>query len=60
MIGRNYGGREHSARLLKGLFDKGLVVRDDSAKPYVYELADGSAGPGGTVTPLSQAFVALP
>ena len=32
--------REHAARLLKGLFGKGLVVRNDSAKPYVYELTD--------------------
>jgi DNA-binding MarR family transcriptional regulator len=32
--------REHAARLLKGLFDRGLVVRNDSAKPYVYELTD--------------------
>jgi len=32
--------REHAARLLKGLFDRGLVVRNDSAKPYVYELTE--------------------
>jgi len=32
--------REHTARLMKGLFDKGLVTRDDSAKPFVYQLTD--------------------
>jgi predicted transcriptional regulator len=32
--------REHAARLLKGLFDKKLVVRNDANKPYVYELTD--------------------
>jgi predicted transcriptional regulator len=32
--------REHVARLLKGFFERGLVVRDDSAKPYVYQLTD--------------------
>ena len=32
--------REHAARLLKGLFDKGLVSRNDSGKPFVYELTD--------------------
>jgi hypothetical protein len=32
--------REHSARLLKGLFDRGLVVRNDSSKPFVYEITE--------------------
>jgi hypothetical protein len=32
--------REHSARLLKGLFDRGLVVRNDSGKPFVYEITE--------------------
>jgi CRP-like cAMP-binding protein len=32
--------REHTARLMKGLFDRGLVVRDDSTKPFVYQLTD--------------------
>ena len=32
--------REHTARLMKGLFVKGLVTRDDSAKPFVYQLTD--------------------
>jgi hypothetical protein len=32
--------REHTARFMKGLFDKGLVNRDDSEKPFVYRLTD--------------------
>jgi hypothetical protein len=32
--------REHTARLMKALFEKGLVTRDDSAKPFVYQLTD--------------------
>jgi len=32
--------REHSARMLKNLFDKGLVVRNDSHKPFVYGLTE--------------------
>lgn len=32
--------REHAARIMKGLYDKGFVVRDDSHKPYHYELTD--------------------
>lgn len=32
--------REHAARLLKGLFDRGLVVRNASRKPFVYELTE--------------------
>lgn len=32
--------REHTARLMKALFDKGLVVRNDRNKPYVYEITD--------------------
>ncbi len=32
--------REHAARLLKGLFDRGLVIRNDSRKPFIYELTD--------------------
>jgi hypothetical protein len=34
-IGRS---REHTARLMKALFDRGLVVRNDRNKPYVYEI----------------------
>ncbi len=32
--------REHTARLMKTLFDRGLVVRNDRNKPYVYEITD--------------------
>ena len=32
--------REHTARMMKLLFDEGLVTRDDSAKPFVYQLTD--------------------
>jgi Sugar-specific transcriptional regulator TrmB len=30
--------REHTARLMKSLFDRGLVIRNDRNKPYVYEI----------------------
>jgi len=30
--------REHTARIMKGLFEIGLVQRNDSTKPFVYEL----------------------
>jgi transcriptional regulator TrmB len=36
-VGRS---REHTARLMKGLFDRGLVIRNDRNKPYVYEITD--------------------
>ena len=32
--------REHAARVLKDLFERGLVIRNDSRKPFVYELTD--------------------
>lgn len=32
--------REHTARLMKSLFDRGLVVRNDRNKPYVYEITE--------------------
>lgn len=32
--------REHAARLMKDLFSKGLVSRNDSTKPFVYQLTD--------------------
>ena len=32
--------REHTARLMKELFEVGLVARDDSTKPFVYQLTD--------------------
>lgn len=36
-IGRS---REHTARLMKTLFNRGLVIRNDRNKPYVYEITD--------------------
>lgn len=36
-VGRS---REHTARMLKTLFDRGLVIRNDRNKPYVYEITD--------------------
>jgi DNA-binding HxlR family transcriptional regulator len=32
--------REHNARLLKGLYERGLVLRNDEHKPFVYEITD--------------------
>jgi len=32
--------REHTARTMKGLFDRGLVTRNDSTKPFVYQLTE--------------------
>jgi CRP-like cAMP-binding protein len=32
--------REHAARLMKILFDSGLVTRDTSKKPFVYQLTE--------------------
>ena len=32
--------REHTGRLMKSLFQRGLVVRNDRNKPYVYELSE--------------------
>ncbi len=32
--------REHAARLMKVLFDSGLVTRDTSKKPFVYRLTE--------------------
>ena len=37
LIGRS---REHAARLMKTLFDSGFVTRDDSKKPFVYQLTE--------------------
>jgi DNA-binding HxlR family transcriptional regulator len=34
-VGRS---REHTARMMKGLYDRGLVVRNARNKPYVYEI----------------------
>jgi hypothetical protein len=32
--------REHTARLMKGLFELGLVGRNNTTKPFVYQLTD--------------------
>jgi predicted transcriptional regulator len=32
--------REHTGRLMKLLFTRGLVVRNDQNKPYVYEVTE--------------------
>jgi len=32
--------REHTARLMKALFEAGVVARDDATKPFVYRLTD--------------------
>ena len=32
--------REHAARLMGKLFERGLVRRDDRNKPYLYDLTD--------------------
>ncbi|MGD1055748.1 MAG: hypothetical protein ABR867_06670 [Nitrososphaerales archaeon] len=37
LIGKS---REHAARMMKMLFDLGLVTRDDSKKPFVYQLTE--------------------
>lgn len=37
LIGKS---REHAARMMKTLFDSGLVTRDDSKKPFVYQLTE--------------------
>ena len=36
-VGRS---REHTARMMKALFDRGLVIRNDRNKPYVYEITE--------------------
>jgi DNA-binding transcriptional ArsR family regulator len=32
--------REHTARLMKSLFEAGMVTRNDATKPFVYQLTD--------------------
>jgi hypothetical protein len=32
--------REHTARLMKALFEAGMVTRNDATKPFVYQLTD--------------------
>ena len=36
----NGRSREHAARMMKALFDSGFVTRDDSKKPFVYQLTE--------------------
>jgi len=36
--------REHTARIMKTLFEAGLVARDDSKKPFVYRLTEAGRG----------------
>ncbi len=36
-VGRS---REHTARLMKALYERGFVVRNDRHKPYVYEITE--------------------
>jgi hypothetical protein len=45
--------REHTARVMKGLFELGLVRRNDSTKPFVYQLTDEGRRrlPAGGSTP---------
>jgi hypothetical protein len=33
-------GREHTSRVMKNLYERGLVTRDDANKPYTYQLTD--------------------
>jgi predicted transcriptional regulator len=32
--------REHAARMMKSLADRGLVIRDSTKRPYSYEISD--------------------
>jgi predicted transcriptional regulator len=32
--------REHTGRLMKQLFTRGLVLRNDENKPYLYEITE--------------------
>jgi len=50
--------REHASRLMKKLFEDGLVGRDASARPYRYTIADKGrervgSSEGSVVEPLS-------
>jgi DNA-binding transcriptional ArsR family regulator len=45
--------REHTARLMKALFEAGVVSRNDATKPFVYQLTDHGrsflpVSPGGS------------
>jgi hypothetical protein len=33
-------GREHTSRVMKNLYERGLVTRDDANKPYTYQLTE--------------------
>ena len=46
--------REHTARIMKELFGMGLVSRNDSSKPFVYQLTDE----GKRRTPVSSSATA--
>ena len=37
-------GREHTSRVMKNLYEKGLVSRDDANKPYTYQLTPSGRG----------------
>ena len=37
-------GREHTSRVMKSLYEKGLVTRDDANKPYTYQLTPAGRG----------------
>ena len=45
-IGRT---REHTSRMLKKLFEDGLVERDMSTKPFTYKITDRGLSKIGTV-----------
>lgn len=48
--------REHTARVMKELFEMGLVKRNDSTKPFVYQLTDEGRrrlSSGGSASPPS-------
>jgi predicted transcriptional regulator len=32
--------REHTSRIMKGLYDSGFVIRDTSSKPFKYSITD--------------------
>ena len=36
--------REHTARLMKSLYDRGLVTRNEAEKPFVYRLTETGRG----------------
>jgi hypothetical protein len=52
VIGRS---REHTARLMKKLFELGYVTRDTSSKPYTYAITDAGKAVLSQVTNVSGA-----